>query len=58
MLFMKKLLALLCSWSVPAGATIPDAVEQAVLEAVLRDEVVSFSTGGHSFVGESQASSR
>ena len=51
---MKKLLALLCvSWSVPA-APVPDAVEQAVLEAVLRDEVVSFSTGGHSFVGESQ----
>ena len=25
-----------------------------MLEAVLRDEVVSFSTGGHSFVGESQ----
>lgn len=56
MLFMKKLLALLCaSWSVPAGAAyVPNATEQAVLEAVLRDEVVSFSTGGHSFVGESQ----
>ena len=53
---MKKLLALLCaSWSVPAGAAyVPNATEQAVLEAVLRDEVVSFSTGGHSFVGESQ----
>ena len=52
---MKKLLALLCvSWSVPADAYVPNATEQAVLEAVLRDEVVSFSTGGHSFVGESQ----
>ena len=54
MLFMKKLLALLCaSWSAGA-AYVPNATEQAVLEAVLRDEVVSFSTGGHSFVGESQ----
>ena len=35
-------------------AYVPNATEQAVLEAVLRDEVVSFSTGGHSFVGESQ----
>ena len=54
--FHEETLALLCvSWSVPAGAAyVPDAVEQAVLEAVLRDEVVSFSTGGHSFVGESQ----
>ena len=52
MLFMKKLLALLCaSWSVPAGAA------QAVLEAVLRDEVVSFSTGGHSWASR-KASSR
>ena len=45
---------LLCaSWSAGA-AYVPNATEQAVLEAVLRDEVVSFSTGGHSFVGESQ----
>ena len=39
---------------VRARRYVPNATEQAVLEAVLRDEVVSFSTGGHSFVGESQ----